>query len=104
MSYNRLIFSLLLIFFISSITAQNVSIKGDLFKWNKITLELTGPQASEIDATFKDIRMDVTFTQVASGSTLNVPGYFAADGDAANTSANSGNKWHAILRPDKTGD
>lgn len=104
MSYNKIIYALLLLFFISSIVAQNVSINGDLFKWNKITLELTGPQATEIDATFKDIRMDVTFTHVASGSTLNVPGYFAADGDAANTSANAGNKWHAILRPDKTGE
>ncbi len=32
-----------------------------------------------------------------------VPGYFAADGDAANTSATSGNKWRAHLSPDKTG-
>jgi len=74
MSYHRLIFSVLLLFFISSIVAQNVNIKGDLFKWNKITLELTGPQATEIDATFKDIRMDVTFTHVSSGSSLTVPG------------------------------
>ena len=32
-----------------------------------------------------------------------VPGYFAADGNAANTSATSGNKWRAHLSPDKAG-
>ena len=29
-----------------------------------------------------------------------MPGYFAADGDAANTSATSGNKWRVNFMPD----
>jgi hypothetical protein len=86
------------------ISSQQVSIKGDLFKWNKITLELSGPNATETASTFTNNRMDVTFTHTATGTALKVPGFFAADGDAANTSATSGNKWHAILRPDKTGE
>jgi hypothetical protein len=32
-----------------------------------------------------------------------VPGYFAADGNAANSSATAGNKWRAHFAPDKTG-
>jgi hypothetical protein len=88
----------------SSVVNGQVSIFGELKKWHKVTLELTGPQASEVAATFTDKRMDVTFTHTASGTSLKVPGYFAADGNAAETSAKSGNKWQAILRPDKTGE
>jgi len=33
-----------------------------------------------------------------------VPGYFAADGNAANTAATAGNQWHAHLAPDKPGE
>ena len=88
----------------SSVVNGQVSILGELKKWHKVTLELTGPTASESEATFKNYRMDVTFTHVSSGSTIKVPGFFAADGNAAETSAKSGNKWHAILRPDKTGE
>jgi hypothetical protein len=32
-----------------------------------------------------------------------VPGYFDADGNAANTSATSGNKWRAVFTPDRVG-
>jgi hypothetical protein len=32
-----------------------------------------------------------------------VPGYFAADGNAGETSAESGTKWRAHLAPDKAG-
>ncbi len=32
-----------------------------------------------------------------------MPGYFAADGDAANSSADCGRKWRAHLSPDKPG-
>ena len=34
---------------------------------------------------------------------MTVPGYYAADGNAANTSAHSGNKWRAHLAPTQTG-
>ena len=47
--------------------------------------------------------MQVTFQHAASGLTYVVPGYFAADGDAANTSATSGNRWRAHLAPDHPG-
>lgn len=79
------------------------SISGELKKWHKVTLTLTGPEASESGNPnpFTDYRMDVTFTN--GSSSLTVPGYFAADGDAANSGASSGNTWRAHLCPDKTG-
>ena len=81
----------------------SVAISGELRRWHKVTLTLDGPFASETGTPnpFLDYRMDVTFT---NGSlTYLVPGYFAADGNAANTSATSGIKWRAHLSPDLTG-
>ena len=47
--------------------------------------------------------MTVTFAHESGSPSYRVPGYFAADGNAANTSATAGNKWRAHLAPDKTG-
>lgn len=58
--------------------------------WDKVTLSFEGPQLSENEETFMDYRLDVHFLNPESGAFYNVPGYFAADGDAAETSANSG--------------
>ena len=84
----------------------DVSISGELRQWHKVTLTLTGPQADELSNApnpFMDYRMMVTFTHESGSPTYSVPGYFAGDGDAANSSATSGNKWRAHLAPDKTG-
>ena len=48
-------------------------------------------------------RFDVYFTHKESGKTLKVPGYFAADGNAGETSATAGNKWRVHLAPDEIG-
>lgn len=78
---------------------------GEQKQWHRVTLTFVGPQASETGTPnpFRDYRLDVTFTHVASGRVLVVPGYFAADGNAADTSAASGNRWRAELAPDATG-
>ncbi|QDU89203.1 hypothetical protein Pla175_25900 [Pirellulimonas nuda] len=81
------------------------SISGEQKQWHKVTLTLNGPQASE-DGTpnpFLDYRLQVTFRHPESGLTYVVPGYFAADGDAGNTSATEGDKWRAHLAPDHAG-
>ncbi|QEG25090.1 DUF5060 domain-containing protein [Mariniblastus fucicola] len=89
--------------------AQNASdsatVSGELKQWHKVTLTFDGPEASEDGEPnpFTDYRLNVTFSHEASGTTYLVPGYFAADGDAANTSATSGNKWRVHLAPDQTG-
>lgn len=82
------------------------AVSGELRQWHTVTLTFNGPVASESDNApnpFMDYRMDVTFTHESGAPTYRVPGYFAADGDAANTSATSGNKWRVHLSPDKTG-
>jgi hypothetical protein len=86
--------------------AQSVAVTGELKRWHKVTLTLDGPAVAEGDATnpFMDYRMNVTFSNTVSGLTYKVPGYFAADGDAANSSATSGNKWRAHLSPDDLGN
>jgi hypothetical protein len=84
-----------------------VQIKGELRKWHKVTLAFTGPFATETDANpnpFMDYRLNVLFTHSASGKQYDVPGYFAADGNAAETSASSGDQWHCLFAPDEIGE
>ena len=84
----------------------DVTISGELRQWHKVTLTLTGPQADEASSApnpFMDYRMMVTFAHESGTPTYQVPGYFAGDGSAANSSATAGNKWRAHLAPDKTG-
>ncbi|GAB6164195.1 hypothetical protein JCM19992_01950 [Thermostilla marina] len=85
--------------------AGQAAIEGELKTWHKVTLSWRGPQASETGDPnpFADYRLTVTFTHPESGTTLVVPGYFAADGKAADTSAEAGNVWRAHLAPPKAG-
>ena len=90
----------------SANAAGSVVMTGELRQWHKVTLTLDGPYASELDVDpnpFTDYRMTVEFTHESGTPSYQVPGYFAADGDAANTSASSGAKWRAHLSPDKAG-
>ncbi|MDF7807613.1 DUF5060 domain-containing protein [Pontiellaceae bacterium B12219] len=83
-----------------------VEISGELKKWHKVTLTLDGPFANELDNEpnpFVDRQMDVTFVHESGAPSYVVPGYFAADGNAGETSADCGTKWRAHLSPDKTG-
>ena len=87
-------------------TKGKVEITGELEQWHKVTLTLDGPQAHERDKDpnpFTDYRMSVRFTHESGKPNYEVPGYFAADGNAANSSAESGFKWRAHLSPDKPG-
>jgi Domain of unknown function (DUF5060)/Putative collagen-binding domain of a collagenase len=81
-------------------------ISGELKAWHKVTLTLDGPFAAEADTQpnpYTDLAFNVTFTHESGSPSYQVPGYFAADGDAANSSAESGTKWRAHLSPDKAG-
>jgi hypothetical protein len=81
-----------------------VEITGELKVWHMIAFTFTGPASSEYDTInpFIDYRLDVEFT---SGSQkISVPGYYAADGNAAETSARSGNKWRAYFCPPSEGE
>lgn len=102
----------ILLSFVFNINAFNnnledkVVITGELKQWHKVTLTLDGPFAKEMDVNpnpFTDYRMTVTFTHESGSPVYHVPGYFAADGNASETSATEGNKWRAHLSPDKIG-
>ena len=83
-----------------------VSVQGEMQCWHKLTLDLSGPWASETGGDFNpflDCRMTVTFRHESGYPVYHVPGYFAADGKAAETGAESGNVWRAHLSPDKDG-
>ncbi len=82
-----------------------VKVSGEWKQWHKVTLDLNGPYAHEKDNQpnpFTDYRMSVTFTHT-DGTKYTLPGYFAADGDAANSSSEAGTVWRVHFAPDKTG-
>ena len=80
-------------------------VQGELRKWHKVTIVFQGQPFSETDARnpFMDFRLDVTFKHPATEKKYVIPGYFAADGDAANTGSSSGDMWHCHFAPDETG-
>ena len=83
-----------------------VEISGELKQWHKVTLTLDGPYAHELDNEpnpFTDYNLTVTFTHESGSPRYKVPGYFAADGNAGESSAEAGTKWRAHLAPDKAG-
>ncbi len=90
--------------------AAPATITGERKLWHKVTLTWNGPQASEsgtgagAENPFLDYRLEVTFTHRSGAPSYRVPGYFAADGNAAMSSATAGNQWRAHFAPDKTGE
>ncbi len=83
-----------------------VVLSGELKQWHKVSLTLDGPFAYEQDNApnpFTDLAFNVTFTHESGEPRYVVPGYFAADGNAAESSATAGTSWRAHLSPDKIG-
>ena len=81
----------------------STSISGELKKWHRVSLTFDGPESSETATPnpFSDYRLQVTFTQ--GNKTYTVPGFYAADGGAEESSASSGNKWRVHFAPDESG-
>ena len=88
----------------TSQAVSSVILSGELRQWHKSTLTFDGPSTRETSGTnpFLDYRLNVTFTQ--GDKSYVVPGYYAADGNAGNTGASSGNKWRVHFSPPSTGD
>ena len=85
---------------------RSAEVSGELKQWHKVTLTFDGPAAHETNNApnpFRDFRFSVEFRHESGAPVYRVPGYFAADGNAAETSAQSGDKWRAHLSPDKPG-
>jgi CubicO group peptidase (beta-lactamase class C family) len=84
-------------------TPASVSVTGELKKWHNVTLTIAGLDTNEAASPnpFLDYRLNVTFSK--AGKSYVVPGYYAADGNAANTGAATGNKWRVHFVPDEEG-
>ena len=80
------------------------TVSGELRTWHPLALTFSGPETAEAAAPnpFRDFRLAVTFS--SGGRTCVVPGYYAADGNAANTGAAAGNKWRVHFTPDQEGE
>ena len=86
-------------------TGGTGTVTGEIRKWHRIDVTFDGPQTGEAASPnpFRDYRLDVTFEHPSTGKTLVVPGYYAADGNAAESGATSGNKWRVHFAPDEEG-
>ncbi len=86
-----------------SLTAQEIS--GEQKKWHKVTFDFAGPLTSEtaLPNPFTYYRLNVTFTHESGSPVLVVPGFFAADGQSAQSSAAGGNVWRVYFAPPETG-
>lgn len=64
-----------------------------------------GPDTNEAATPnpFTDYRLDCTWAHAASGTRLRTPGYYAADGNAADSGATGGDKWACEFLPTTTG-
>ena len=76
----------------------------EYLKWHTITLNFEGPVTAETaaDNPFLNYRLNVTFSK--GNRTLVVPGYYAADGNAGETGAESGGIWQVKFVPDEGGE
>lgn len=88
----------------SAQAAQQGAVSGELKMWHRVTITFEGPATAE-DATpnpFRDFRLDVMFTR--GERKLVVPGFYAADGNAAESGAEKGNRWRVHFMPDAEGE
>lgn len=94
----------ILLLMISCTQPETVIVKGELKKWHRVTLLVEGPETSELALVnpFLNYRLEVTFAH--EDTTFLVPGFYAADGNAAETSATSGNMWKVYFTPHQTGE
>jgi hypothetical protein len=83
--------------------AEGVSLRGARSVWQPVTLDVAGPAAREAGTPnpFLDYRLRVSFEN--GGRRVSVPGYYAADGDAAETGAESGGVWRVHFVPESSG-
>lgn len=73
-------------------------------QWEKVTLDFRGPATAETatENPFTYYRLEVTFRHADTSFTL--PGFYAADGRAAHTGADTGSVWRVHFRPPLMGE
>lgn len=87
-----------------------IQVQGELKTWHRISVMVTCPEAecgmvSQTDEPnpFTDYRLLVTFVSPDGEEVLQVPGFYAGDGNSEISEADSGNVWIAHFTPHKTG-
>ena len=90
----------------AALSTPSPGVYGELKKWHRVTIAFEGAATSENAKPnpFLDYRLDVIFTHPASGKKLTVPGYYAADGFAGETGADSGRIWRVHFSPPESGE
>ena len=105
MKMKNSIFLLLLVLIYSCQGQQKqiLKIEGELKQWHKVSIVVNGPETAEWgrENPFLDYRLEAVFTNGSKKYT--VPGFYAADGNAAETSSDNGNIWKVRFRPDTSG-
>jgi hypothetical protein len=78
-------------------------VSGELKQWHRVTVTFAGPESGETAEPnpFRDYRLNVEFSQ--GNKRYLVPGFYAADGNAAESGAEMGNSWRVHFTPDQTG-
>src|SRR6056297_112243 len=102
-SNQNLVLPFLFLLMYSCDNGPEVNVSGELMTWHRITLEVPGPFHSEQSDPnpFLQYRLEATFTN--GNRSYRVPGYFAADGSAAETGSGSGQNWKVHFSPDEPG-
>ena len=79
-------------------------IDGEKKTWHPLAIRFTGPKSSESadPNPFRDYRLTVTFARGVKST--HVPGFFAADGAAGESSAEAGDQWEVRFLPDAEGE
>jgi hypothetical protein len=105
MRYRKLYLLIGLIWPVILMSCSNnvVTINGEFKKWHTLTFSFQGPEVGEQSSPnpFLDYRLFMTFRNGDSDYT--VRGFYAADGHAAETGADTGNIWQVRFCPDMEG-
>jgi hypothetical protein len=82
---------------------EGVIVSGETKKWHPVTLSFFGPDTGERATRnpFSEFRLNVTFEQ--EGKRRVIPGYYAADGNPAESGADGGCIWRVHFVPDAQG-
>ncbi|MEM7381297.1 MAG: DUF5060 domain-containing protein [Bacteroidota bacterium] len=90
--------------FLCFVLTASLNAQSEYLQYQPLTLDFEIEATEETAAAnpFLDYRLQVEFKM--GDGLISVPGFYAADGDAAETGANSGGVWRVIFSPDSPGD
>lgn len=101
--YTSFLIFLLAVLHPSCMEERLIRVYGDQQTWHRLTISVRGPDLDEqsFPNPFLDYRLSARFTK--GNQAIDVPGYFAADGEAAETGASSGTTWKLHFSPPEAG-